>query len=146
MNMNILSCILLALITLTNAHPTVYLIRHGEKPIRGNGLSPQGITRSQCLVNIFRARSEYNIGHIMAQKPKKSGSQQRPYDTVAPLAKSLNMTVDTSCERDDSACVANVVGNYTGRGNILICWEHKRLTDIVTALGDSNAPTYPDAR
>ena len=54
------------------------------------------------------------------------------------------MTVDTSCQRDDSACVANVVANYTGPGNILICWEHKQLTNITSALGDANAPTYPD--
>lgn len=136
--------LLLGLITLTHATPTVYLIRHGEKPVSGSGLNPQGLERSQCLVNVFSAKSHYNIGHIMAQEPQKSGKQQRPYDTVKPLALSLNMTIDTSCQRDDSACVANVVGNYTGPGNILICWEHKRLTDIMMALGDANAPTYPD--
>ena len=80
----------------------------------------------------------------MAQTPQKSGKQQRPYDTVKPLAESLKRTVDTSCQRDDSACVANVVGNYKGPGNILICWEHKALTNITAALGDSDAPTYPD--
>lgn len=42
--------------------------------------------------------------------------------------------------------MAKVVENYGGAGNILICWEHDALTDIVTALGDDNAPTYPDDR
>ena len=138
------SFLLLGLITLTSATPIVYLIRHGEKPAKGGGLNPQGLQRSQCLVNVFSTKSVYEIGHIMAQEPKASGKQQRPYDTVVPLAKSLNKTVDTSCQRDDSACVADVVGNYTGPGNILICWEHTRLTNIVAALGDSSAPTYPD--
>jgi hypothetical protein len=72
------------------------------------------------------------------------GSRARPLDTVQPLATDLGITVDTSCDRDDQKCVAKVVDNYTGRGNILICWEHSALTDIVDALGDSNAPTYPD--
>jgi hypothetical protein len=73
------------------------------------------------------------------------GKQQRPYDTVLPLSQDLGLTVDTSCQRDDSQCVDDVVAGYTGSGNILICWEHGQLTNIVEALGDSNAPTYPDA-
>jgi hypothetical protein len=36
------------------------------------------------------------------------------------------------------------VESYDGPGNILICWEHDALTDIVDALGDKDAPTYPD--
>ena len=53
------------------------------------------------------------------------------------------MAVDTSCQRDDSTCVKNVVDSYSGPGNILISWEHNALTDIVEALGDNNAPSYP---
>lgn len=52
--------------------PTVYLIRHGEKPDSGNGLSAQGLQRAQCLRTVFGASSSYNIGHIMAQQPKSS--------------------------------------------------------------------------
>lgn len=52
------------------------------------------------------------------------------------------MTVDTSCQRDDQDCVADVVNNYNGPGDILICWEHDALTDIVKALGDKDAPKY----
>jgi hypothetical protein len=40
--------------------------------------------------------------------------------------------------------VADVVNNYSGPGNILICWEHDALTDIVKALGDDDAPKYND--
>jgi hypothetical protein len=74
------------------------------------------------------------------------GSRQRPYDTVEPLASDLGLIVDTSCDRDDQDCVADVVFDYTGSGNILICWEHDNLHDIVKALGDKNAPDYPDDR
>lgn len=53
------------------AKPTVYLIRHGEKPSDGgNGLSAQGLERAQCLRNILGSASSYNIGYIMAQTPK----------------------------------------------------------------------------
>ncbi len=48
------------------------------------------------------------------------GSQQRPYDTVVPLAGDLHLPVDTSCQRDDTDCVKKVIKNYTGSGNILV--------------------------
>ena len=61
---------------------------------------------------------------------------------MLPLAGDLGLTVDTSCQRDDQDCVADVVDSYSGSGNILICWEHDALTDIVEALGDDDAPKY----
>lgn len=125
------------------AKPTVYLIRHGEKPADDSehGLSAAGVKRAQCLRNVFGAKSSYNIGHIMAQTPQDGefprslpiapprlltalnrvdGSRGRPRDTVAPLAADLGLTTDLSCDRDDADCVADVVKNYTGKGNILI--------------------------
>lgn len=171
-------CLLAA--ALAVADPTVYLIRHGEKPDDGNGLSAQGLERAQCLRNVFGASSSYNIGHIMAQTPKSSefthkpflvhgcldisllvlavkstidlpssatdGKRQRPYDTVEPLATDLGLTVDISCDRDNPGCVKDVMDGYSGSGNILICWEHDALTDIVEELGDDDAPDYPDDR
>ncbi|WPH03000.1 Hypothetical protein R9X50_00587400 [Acrodontium crateriforme] len=131
------------LVTLAIADPTVYFIRHGEKPDDGDGLSAQGLQRAQCLRNVFGRSSSYKIGHIMAQTPKDSGSRQRPYDTVEPLAGDLGLTVDISCDRDDPKCVAKVVNNYKGSGNILICWEHDALHDIMKELGDKSAPDYP---
>lgn len=62
------------------AKPTVYLIRHGEKPADDDehGLSTQGMQRAQCLRKVFGADSEYDIGHIMAQTPKASKYSQSP--------------------------------------------------------------------
>ena len=108
------------LLALTSAQATVYLIRHGEKPTGGeNGLTAQGQQRAQCLVNVFGKSSGYDIGYILAEKPKSDGSRQRPYDTVKPLADSLGLTIDTSCGRDDSGCVANAVDSYEGRGGFI---------------------------
>ena len=184
----------------THNSPTVYLIRHGEKPSSGgDGLDAEGEKRAQCLRKVFGAKSKYNIKHIMAQKFKKGiglniakqrnkrtiflgvfffffgntlfvdsfapffllfvsnqpsllvivkktidGSRERPFLTSNPLAHDLGLKVDTSCARDDAKCVAKVVKNYKGPGNILICWEHGALTDIVKSLGDKKAPEYPD--
>ncbi|KAL7939915.1 hypothetical protein V8C35DRAFT_18732 [Trichoderma chlorosporum] len=124
---------------------TVYLIRHGEKPSDDSdpNLSSQGLQRAQCLRTVFGASSSYDIQYIIAEKPK-DGSRIRPLDTVTPLAQDLGLTVDTSCGKTDSDCVADLVDNYDGSGNILICWEHGELTNIAESLGDKNAPEYPD--
>ena len=72
-NMKLLTLANLSLLVLgaVASEPTVYLIRHGEKPINGStGLSEQGDERAQCLTSVFGPNSEYNIGYIMAEKPK----------------------------------------------------------------------------
>ncbi|KAK3673462.1 hypothetical protein LTR78_006696 [Recurvomyces mirabilis] len=118
-----------SLLSLASAQATVYLIRHGEKPSDGsNGLTAQGKERAQCLRNVF------------------GGARERPYETVEPLAQDLGLTVDISCDRDDESCVNDAVDDYDGPRNILICWEHDELTKIAKALGDKNAPDYPDER
>lgn len=62
---------LLALVPIAIAKPTVYLIRHGEKPASGNGLNAQGMQRAQCLRNVFGASSSYDIDLILTQDYKK---------------------------------------------------------------------------
>ena len=54
------------------AKPTVYLIRHGEKPADDDavGLSSQGKQRAKCLETVFGPSSKYKIGMVMAQAYK----------------------------------------------------------------------------
>ena len=62
---------LLALATIAACKPTVYMIRHGEKPEDDSpGLSPEGKLRAECVRNVFGNESDYNIGYIMAQSYK----------------------------------------------------------------------------
>lgn len=68
----------LKVISLTvDQSPTLYLIRHGEKPPKlpngddANGLSTQGLERAQGLRKVFGDGSVYSIGCIIAEHPKK---------------------------------------------------------------------------
>ncbi|OCL02746.1 hypothetical protein AOQ84DRAFT_357243 [Glonium stellatum] len=121
--------------------PTIYMIRHGEKPPKDangddvNGLSAQGITRAEGLRQVFGTSSQYNIGYILAEHPKKDGSRARPFETVSPLASELGLVVDTSISRDNASDVAKAAKACTGPGNVLICWEHGQLADIAAAIG-----------
>jgi hypothetical protein len=52
--------------------PTVYMIRHGEKPGGGaNDLSAEGEARAQRLRKVFGKDGGFNIGYIIAEHPKK---------------------------------------------------------------------------
>lgn len=124
----------------------VYFIRHGEKPAEGNGLNAQGVKRSKWLRELFGPGSDYRIKYMIAQKPKADGKQQRPYDTLQPLAGELGLAVDIEYGRDDFTGVANKIKGYKGEGNVLICWEHRRLTNLAAALGVHNPPVYPTDR
>ncbi|KAH7327306.1 putative phosphoglycerate mutase family protein [Rhexocercosporidium sp. MPI-PUGE-AT-0058] len=137
---------ILPILTMTlGSAQTVYLVRHGDKPADGgNGLTAQGMQRAQRLRTVFGAISQYYIGYIIAEQPKPSGKRTRPLMTLQPVANDLGLTVNISCDRDDAECVADLVDGYSGAGNILICWEHDNLSDIVKAMGDKSPPSYPD--
>ncbi|RBR15465.1 hypothetical protein FVER53590_09383 [Fusarium verticillioides] len=124
----------------TSTKPTIYMIRHGEKPAphhgkEPHGLSAQGKERANDLVNVFGANSIYNIGYIMAEEPDPDGGRDRPWKTVEPLADALGLTVDKTIKRDAHHKAARRATNYEGPGNVLLCWEHKSLEGIANAIG-----------
>lgn len=69
-----LSLFLLVGGALAAAKPTVFFIRHGEKPSSHDNptLSPRGKKRAQCIRSVFGDDSDFDIGYILAEKPKKS--------------------------------------------------------------------------
>jgi hypothetical protein len=74
-------------------------------------------------------------------------TEQRPYDTVEPLAKSLGLTVNQDCGRDDPQCVAKLISNYKGGNDIVVCWEHAAMSNIPAAVGWSGTtPCIPSDR
>jgi len=124
----------------------IFLIRHGEKPSNDSitGLSDRGVQRSKCLPDVFGDDSDFDIGFIMAQTPKADGSQDRPFLTIQPTGEALGLDVDVNCQRDDAKCVKKAVKKFMKKSDqdILICWEHGKLTDIAAELGVKNF-TYP---
>lgn len=54
------------------------------------------------------------------------------------------MDIDHSCDRDDAGCAADKIhkASKNGAKRILVCWEHKRLSDIADKLGVDGLGTY----
>lgn len=80
---------LLALLVTVSAQlnrPTIYLLRHGEKPEdpENHFLSADGYKRTECLRSVFGKDSPYNIGYILA--PRVKWSKHPAPCTLHPLA------------------------------------------------------------
>lgn len=130
-------------------HGWVYLIRHGEKmkshPKRP-GLSERGLRRARCLRSVF-GEDGHAIDFVLAQDFKPNGKRRRPYETVKPLARALDIPLDHTCDRDDTPCVVRKIQRHADHAgeNVLVVWEHAKLTNIAKKLG-INGLRYPDNR
>ncbi|MDH6247646.1 hypothetical protein [Mycobacterium sp. OTB74] len=151
----------------------IYIIRHGEKPadpptptatpappfgvdIDGNqsihSLLPRGWQRSGALAVLFApATGPLQAGlrtptTLLAPDYGKSVKTQehRTYETIQGLSARLGLSIDSPfAEGDEAALASAVVVDYSGV--VLICWEHRHIPDIATALPTVSGTQIPAA-
>ncbi|VUC37309.1 unnamed protein product [Clonostachys rosea] len=112
-------------------------------------LSEDGLARAECLREVFGPASEFKIGLIVVQQfaPfKPSIIEKLGYDTIAPLAKDLDINIRSSCPRKVPGCVLDTIDYWTGKGNALVCWEAKLIGDLSRMLGVRHLEEYPPGR
>jgi hypothetical protein len=147
------------------------VIRHGEKPGDGSNsdfgvdadgshdvhaLLPRGWQRSGALAELFApAAGPLRAGlHTPAAlyAPDYGGRSEtrrhRTYQTIEGLADLLGLPIDTRCAEEKVAELA--LAALAGSGDVvLICWEHKHIPAIGSALPtlpDTRFPAWPDDR
>jgi hypothetical protein len=137
-----LACSLVS--SLAHGRPAeVIIMRHGEKPDQGDDLSLKGRERAAALVPFFLSRDKELPVAIYAQRPGEEHHSRRMVETVAPLAHELKLEVKT-CERSRYAEMVKEIlakPEYDGKV-VLICWEHKAIRDVATALGIAAPPAW----
>jgi hypothetical protein len=134
----------LVLILSSNAFATpaeIVIIRHGEKPKKGDELSQQGCERAYTLPQFFESSPVVNAyGRpvaIYASQPDHAGSSMRPAETITPTAEAMGIEVQDPVTRlDYGPIVQDIMNNpsYNGR-TVLISWEHDAIPGLVEALG-----------
>lgn len=129
----------------------ILIIRHGEKPEEGSHLSPRGYRRARALVAYFQhdpAVTRFGTPvAIYAMGQSSADSGLRPIETVTPLAHALGLPVLSPYEKDDTTELVHAVLNnpaYAGK-MVLICWEHKKITPMVSEFGVSPEQSWPDS-
>lgn len=120
----------------------VLIIRHAEKPgdpgaddqIDGPNLSTRGYERAGALAPYVLARFGRPDFLFAAQATANSN---RPFETITPLSKAIGVEINSKhADKDYGKVAAEILGNpkYAGK-LVLVCWHHRRIQDIATALG-----------
>ena len=122
----------------------ILLMRHAEKSgdPTDPDLSDQGVARAQKLV-AWVPQTFGAPDFIFASAISKHSA--RPYETVKPLAKALNIPLDaTFADQDYGALASDLLTRHRHDGaSILVCWHHGNIPALAEDLG-APAGSYPD--
>lgn len=111
----------------------VVLIRHGEKPWKGDGLTCQGINRSKQLVGLLYSRFGLPSVIYVPDKGKGDTKRSRMYQTALPFASKYHVVINTDFHEDELKAMAKSIRQQ--RGVVLVVWEHSGLPEIARRLG-----------
>jgi broad specificity phosphatase PhoE len=124
----------------------VLIIRHAEKPDGDSvDLSPEGQKRAEALPRLFTKSPDRpdpfpTPDFIFATK--KSGHSNRPVETVTPLAKALNLDIDSRFKDDEFDKLATELltkARYAGK-TVLVCWHHGTIPELARQLRVEDVP------
>ena len=126
----------------------IILIRHAEKPAdpADPHLSRAGVKRAEQLVPFITtdpAMTKFGLPvAVFATRTTKHDDGQRTQETVAPLARALNLPVQTPYLGKEYAALAKLIladPAYAGK-TVIICWNHDAIPQLAAALGVTPAP------
>lgn len=112
----------------------VVIIRHAEKPDKGDNLSCRGFNRALQLPAILY--NKYKVPDkvfIPSVSNGKSANQLRMLQTITPFVIKYNLKIDSKFDVDDVKDLASSI--LKTNGYVLIIWEHDKINNIVKALG-----------
>ena len=112
----------------------IVLIRHGEKPKKGDNLTCQGLNRSMQLPAVLFSRFGIPAAtYIPAIGLGDSTKHSRMFQTIIPFAVKYNLPLTSKfAEKDSAGIAADIIQK---KGTVLIIWEHKCIPSIARALG-----------
>jgi hypothetical protein len=115
----------------------VLVIRHGEKPEIGSELSPEGNERARDYVHYFETfqvdSKPVRLDALFGARDSKKSI--RPRLTLEPLSRALNVPLDCTFKDSEPETLARELQSKPRGRNILICWHHEKIPDLLRALG-----------
>lgn len=126
----------------------VLVIRHAEKPEDGKELSPQGMERAKAYVHYFQTfqvdGQPLKLDTLFAAHDSKNSERQRL--TLEPLSHGLNLPLN--CDFKDKApeTLARELEAKPLGTNILICWHHGKIPELLRGLGANPDALLPEGK
>ncbi len=133
--------LILCLLSAVNAHSQqrdgalrIVLIRHGEKPKKGSGLSCMGINRASLLPDVLNAKIGLpGIIYIPTPTGSDATNHARMSQTITPFATKYHLTLNSDYKVNDVKGAAKDILKH--KGTVLVVWEHNGLEDLGELLG-----------
>jgi hypothetical protein len=124
------------------------VIRHAEKPAVGSDLSPEGVARAEAYVHYFETfqvdSRPLKLDSLFAARDSKNSN--RPRLTLEPLSRALNIPLDCSFKNKAPDVLARELESRPHGTNILICWHHDKIPDLLRDLGADPAALLPEGK
>ncbi len=126
----------------TNGYPTlknavILIIRHAEKTTTGDELSPDGYKRADAYVNYFKNYQvdgrPLKLDYLYAAADSKNSKRVRL--TVEPLSKATGLKLDNRIANKKFQDMVDELHATSHGREILICWHHGQIANLVEALG-----------
>jgi hypothetical protein len=112
----------------------VVIIRHGEKPDKGDNLSCKGFNRSLQLPAVLYAKYKVPAKiFVPSMGNTKSASHLRMLETIIPFAVKYNISINSKYDVDDVKEMAGSILKVNGYA--LVVWEHDKIDNLVKAFG-----------
>ena len=126
----------------------VMIIRHAEKPLDGSNLSSSGEARAKAYVDYFKNFTiegrPLKPGYIFATAD--STNSRRPGLTVEPVAREFGLTIDNRFSNQQFPALAREIQTRPHGTNILICWHHGKIPQLLRALGADPKKLLPNGK
>jgi hypothetical protein len=126
----------------TNGYPAlkdavILIIRHAEKTASGDELSPEGYKRAEAYVNYFKNYKvdgkPLKLDYLYAAADSKNSKRVRL--TVEPLSKATGLKLDNRFANKKFQGMVDELQSTSHGHEILICWHHGQIANLVKALG-----------
>jgi hypothetical protein len=130
------------------ANAVILIIRHGEKPDSGRGLTPQGQQRALAYVRYFQdyvIDSKQRPPDYLVATADSAGSERERL-TIEPLSHALKLPIDSRYSDDEFAALAASLQSHPSGKTILICWHHGEIPTLLQALGANPDVLLPNGK
>jgi broad specificity phosphatase PhoE len=126
----------------------ILVIRHAEKPDDGEGLSAAGEAHARAYVSYFKNFTvdgqPLKLDHLFAAADSKES--HRPRLTIEPASQALGLAIDSQFKDKQFLELAREIRSRPHGKNILICWHHGEIPQLLGALGADPEQLIPHAK
>jgi len=126
----------------------ILIIRHAEEPEQGDRLSSAGDARAKAYVPYFKTFTiggqPLKLDYLFAAKD--SAASSRPRLTLEPTADALGLRIDTRFKNKHVLKLADEIRSRSHGADILICWHHGEIPQLLSALGADPKALIPNGK